>query len=51
RSRAAMALMRAAAPSTYHSLLPARTPPSLPIPLHAPSTSHRADIFKADVPF
>nr|GEZ77225.1 hypothetical protein [Tanacetum cinerariifolium] len=33
RTRAAMAHMRAAVPSTYHSLLPSRTPPLLPIPL------------------
>ncbi|GKG64233.1 hypothetical protein Tco_0651334, partial [Tanacetum coccineum] len=25
-------------------------PPLLPIPLHAPSTSHRADIPEADIP-
>ncbi|GJZ87026.1 hypothetical protein Tco_0658636 [Tanacetum coccineum] len=30
--------------STYHSLLPSGTPPLLPIPLPAPSTSRRADI-------
>ncbi|GKB41379.1 hypothetical protein Tco_0886321 [Tanacetum coccineum] len=41
---------RAAAPSTYHSLLPAGTQPLLPIPLPAPSTSRRADIPKADTP-
>ncbi|GJS33701.1 ribonuclease H-like domain-containing protein [Tanacetum coccineum] len=29
---------------------PARTPPLLPIPLLTPSTSHRADIPKADMP-
>ncbi|GJW88292.1 hypothetical protein Tco_0163632 [Tanacetum coccineum] len=46
---AAMAQMRAATPSTYHSLLPARTPPLLPIPLPAPSTSRRADIPEADM--
>ncbi|GKE98409.1 hypothetical protein Tco_0021760 [Tanacetum coccineum] len=40
--------MRAAAPSTYHSLLPSGTPPFLPIPL--PSTSRRADIPEADTP-
>ncbi|GKG26132.1 hypothetical protein Tco_0399278, partial [Tanacetum coccineum] len=40
RTRAAMAQMRAAAPSTYHPLLPSGTPPLLPIPLHAPSTSY-----------
>ncbi|GJS47543.1 hypothetical protein Tco_0597664 [Tanacetum coccineum] len=45
-----MRQMRAAAPSTYHSLLPSRTPPLLPIPLPAPSTSRRADIPKADTP-
>ncbi|GKE78507.1 hypothetical protein Tco_1544627, partial [Tanacetum coccineum] len=43
-TRAAMAQMRATAPSTYHSLLPSGTPPLLPIPLPAPSTSYRADI-------
>ncbi|GJY55976.1 reverse transcriptase domain-containing protein [Tanacetum coccineum] len=42
--------MRATAPSTYHSLLPSGTPPLLPIPLHAPSTSRRADIPEADMP-
>ncbi|GJU45617.1 hypothetical protein Tco_1202883 [Tanacetum coccineum] len=40
--------MRAASPSTYHSLLPLGTPPLLPIPL--PSTSRRADISEADTP-
>ncbi|GKB95681.1 hypothetical protein Tco_0981818 [Tanacetum coccineum] len=45
-TRAAMRQMRATAPSTYHSLLPSRTPPLLPIPL--PSTSRRADIPEAD---
>ncbi|GJR20568.1 hypothetical protein Tco_0969095, partial [Tanacetum coccineum] len=48
RTRAAMTQMRATAPSTYHSLLPSETPPLLPIPLPAPSTSHRADIPEAD---
>ncbi|GJU78487.1 putative reverse transcriptase domain-containing protein [Tanacetum coccineum] len=43
-TRAAMRQMRVAAPSTYHSLLPSGTPPLLPIPLPAPSTSRRADI-------
>nr|GEY98214.1 hypothetical protein [Tanacetum cinerariifolium] len=33
-TRAAMAQMKAAVPSTYHSLLPSGTPPLLPIPLH-----------------
>ncbi|GJV32796.1 hypothetical protein Tco_1393196 [Tanacetum coccineum] len=50
RTRAAMAQMRATAPSTYHSLLPSGTPPLLPIPLPAPSTSRRADIPEADTP-
>ncbi|GJT15442.1 hypothetical protein Tco_0874148 [Tanacetum coccineum] len=50
RTRAAMAQMRATAPSTYHPLLPSGTPPLLPIPLPAPSTSRRADIPKADTP-
>ncbi|GJV06850.1 hypothetical protein Tco_1344506 [Tanacetum coccineum] len=45
-----MAQRRATAPSIYHSLLPARTPPLLPIPLPAPSTSRRADIPEADMP-
>ncbi|GJW21123.1 hypothetical protein Tco_0031745 [Tanacetum coccineum] len=48
RTRAAMAQMRATTPSTYHLLLPSGTPPSLPIPLPAPSTSRRADIPEAD---
>ncbi|GJV71416.1 hypothetical protein Tco_1491411 [Tanacetum coccineum] len=50
RTRAAMAQMRATAPSTYHTLLPSGTPPLLPIPLPAPSTSRRADIPEADTP-
>ncbi|GJY18318.1 putative reverse transcriptase domain-containing protein [Tanacetum coccineum] len=45
-----MRQMRAAAPSTYHSLLPSGTPPLLPIPLPAPSTSRRADIPEANTP-
>ncbi|GJT41763.1 hypothetical protein Tco_0941628 [Tanacetum coccineum] len=49
-TRAAMRQMRAASPSTYHSLLPSGTPPLLPIPLPAPSTSRRADIPEADTP-
>ncbi|GJZ38797.1 hypothetical protein Tco_0585360 [Tanacetum coccineum] len=49
-TRAAMRQMRAAAPSTYHSLLPSGTPPLLPIPLPAPSTSRRAEIPEADTP-
>nr|GFD62157.1 hypothetical protein [Tanacetum cinerariifolium] len=43
-----MAQMRAAVPSTYHSLLPSRTPPLLSIPLPVPSTSHGAKISEAD---
>ncbi|GJX87179.1 hypothetical protein Tco_0339193, partial [Tanacetum coccineum] len=50
RTRAAMAQMRAAAPSNYHPLLPSGTPPLLPIPLPAPSTSRKADIPEADTP-
>ncbi|GJT79802.1 hypothetical protein Tco_1054144 [Tanacetum coccineum] len=50
RTREAMAQMRATTPSTYHSLLPSGTPPLLPIPLPAPSTSRRADIPEADTP-
>ncbi|GKB03194.1 hypothetical protein Tco_0831283 [Tanacetum coccineum] len=38
-----MAQMRAAAPSTYHPLLPSGTPPLIPIPLPILSTSRRAD--------
>nr|GFC55449.1 hypothetical protein [Tanacetum cinerariifolium] len=49
-TRAAMAQMRAAVPSTYHSLLPSGTPPLLPIPLPVPSTSRRAEIPNADTP-
>nr|GEY98824.1 hypothetical protein [Tanacetum cinerariifolium] len=49
-TRAAMAQMRAAVPSTYHSLLPSGTPPLLPIPLLVPSTSRRAEIPEADTP-
>ncbi|GJV40531.1 hypothetical protein Tco_1418971 [Tanacetum coccineum] len=49
-TRASMAQMRATTPSIYHSLLPAGTPPLLPIPLPAPSTSRRADIPEADTP-
>ncbi|GKA34161.1 hypothetical protein Tco_0720590 [Tanacetum coccineum] len=50
RTRVAMTQMRAAAPSTYHPLLPSGTPPLLPIPLRAPSTSRRDDIPEADTP-
>ncbi|GJV30544.1 hypothetical protein Tco_1386992 [Tanacetum coccineum] len=49
-TRAAMRQMRATTPSTYHSLLPSGTPPWLPIPLPAPSTSRRAVIPEADTP-
>nr|GEU39649.1 hypothetical protein [Tanacetum cinerariifolium] len=49
-TRAAMARMRAAVPSTYHSLLPSKTPPLLPIPLHVPSTSRITEIPEADMP-
>nr|GEU86538.1 hypothetical protein [Tanacetum cinerariifolium] len=42
--------MRAAVPSTYHSLLPSGTPQLLPIPLPVPSTSRRAEIPKTDTP-
>ncbi|GKF57976.1 hypothetical protein Tco_0171513, partial [Tanacetum coccineum] len=50
RTRAAMAQMRATAPSTYHPLLPSGTPSLLPIPLPTPSTTRIADIPKADTP-
>nr|GEY86213.1 retrotransposon protein, putative, Ty3-gypsy subclass [Tanacetum cinerariifolium] len=49
-TRAAMAQMKAAVPSTYHSLLPSGTPPLLPIPLPVSSTSRRAEILEADTP-
>nr|GFA39280.1 hypothetical protein [Tanacetum cinerariifolium] len=49
-TRAAIAQMRDAVPSTYHSLLPSETPPLLPKPLPVPSTSRRAEIPKADTP-
>ncbi|GJV52895.1 putative reverse transcriptase domain-containing protein [Tanacetum coccineum] len=42
--------MRDVASAYYHSLHPSGTPPLLPIPLPAPSTSRRADIPKADTP-
>ncbi|GKF06010.1 hypothetical protein Tco_0036678, partial [Tanacetum coccineum] len=48
--REPMAQRRATTPSIYHSLLPARTPPLLPIPLLAPFTSRRADIPEANTP-
>ncbi|GJU70140.1 hypothetical protein Tco_1256399 [Tanacetum coccineum] len=49
-TRAAMAQIRAATPSTYHPLLPSWTPLLLPIPLPAPSTTRRADVPEADTP-
>nr|GEW20825.1 reverse transcriptase domain-containing protein [Tanacetum cinerariifolium] len=49
-TRAAMAQMRAAVPSTYHSLLSLGTPPLLPIPLPVPSTSRRDEIPEAGMP-
>nr|GEX43132.1 hypothetical protein [Tanacetum cinerariifolium] len=49
-TRAAMAQMRAAVPSTYHSLLPSGTPPLLPIPLPLPSTSRRVEIPEPNTP-
>ncbi|GJZ40536.1 hypothetical protein Tco_0587099 [Tanacetum coccineum] len=42
--------MRDVASSLHHSLHPSGTPPLLPIPLPAPSTSRRADIPEADTP-
>ncbi|GJR64383.1 reverse transcriptase domain-containing protein, partial [Tanacetum coccineum] len=42
--------MRDVASAYYHSLHPSGTPPLLPIPLPAPSTSCRADIPEADTP-
>ncbi|GJV29579.1 hypothetical protein Tco_1386027 [Tanacetum coccineum] len=49
-TRAAMRQMRDVASSLYHLLHPSGTPPLLPIPLPAPSTSRRADISEADMP-
>nr|GFA74944.1 hypothetical protein [Tanacetum cinerariifolium] len=46
--RAAMAQMRAAVPSTYHSLLPSGTPPLLPIPLPVPSTIQMVNMRVSD---
>ncbi|GJS18839.1 hypothetical protein Tco_0413311 [Tanacetum coccineum] len=53
RTRASMAMMRAAAPSTYYLSPPSGTPPILPIPLPTsspplllPSTDCRADVPK-----
>ncbi|GJT60599.1 zf-CCHC domain-containing protein, partial [Tanacetum coccineum] len=42
--------MRDVASALYHSLHPSGTPPLLPIPLPAPSTSRKADIPEADTP-
>ncbi|GJU60703.1 hypothetical protein Tco_1238469 [Tanacetum coccineum] len=48
-TRAAMAQRRAAAPSTYHSLLPSRTPRLLPISLlHHPLAAEH--VLEADMP-
>ncbi|GJT19537.1 hypothetical protein Tco_0878243 [Tanacetum coccineum] len=49
-TQAVMGQIRAAAPSTYHPLLPSGMPPLLPIPLPAPSTSRGANIPKANTP-
>ncbi|GKB13255.1 hypothetical protein Tco_0847178 [Tanacetum coccineum] len=48
--RALAAEMRDVASALHHSLHPLGTPPLLPIPLPAPSTSHKADIPEADTP-
>ncbi|GJS78572.1 hypothetical protein Tco_0728453 [Tanacetum coccineum] len=42
--------MRDIASAFYHSLHPSGTPPLLPVPLPAPSSSRRADIPEADTP-
>ncbi|GJR19833.1 hypothetical protein Tco_0968360 [Tanacetum coccineum] len=42
--------IRDVASALYHLLHPSGTPPLLPIPLPAPSTSRRADIPEADTP-
>nr|GEZ21304.1 hypothetical protein [Tanacetum cinerariifolium] len=49
-TKVAMDQMRAAVPSSYHSLLSSGTPPLLPISLPVPSTSRRAEIPEADAP-
>ncbi|GKB08697.1 hypothetical protein Tco_0837009, partial [Tanacetum coccineum] len=49
-TRALEAEMRDVASFLHHSLHPSGTPPLLPIPLPAPSTSRRADIPEADTP-
>ncbi|GKF85192.1 hypothetical protein Tco_0250090, partial [Tanacetum coccineum] len=48
--RALKVEMRDVASALYHLLHPLGTPPLLPIPLPAPSTSRRADIPQADTP-
>ncbi|GKG32331.1 hypothetical protein Tco_0427281, partial [Tanacetum coccineum] len=48
--RALAAEMRDVASFLHHLLHPSRTPPLLPIPLPAPSTSRRDDIPEADTP-
>ncbi|GKF39231.1 hypothetical protein Tco_0119292, partial [Tanacetum coccineum] len=48
--RALAVEMRDVASSLYHSLYPSGTLLLLPIPLPAPSTSHRADTPEADMP-
>ncbi|GKC86506.1 hypothetical protein Tco_1147155, partial [Tanacetum coccineum] len=42
--------MRDVASAYYHSVHPSGTPPVLPIPLPAPSSSRRADVPEADAP-
>ncbi|GJW61859.1 hypothetical protein Tco_0111194 [Tanacetum coccineum] len=48
--RALKVEMRGVASAYYHSLHPSGTPPVLPVPLPAPSTSRRADVPEADTP-
>ncbi|GJV25611.1 hypothetical protein Tco_1378306 [Tanacetum coccineum] len=48
--RALATEMRDVTSSFHHLLHPSGTPPLLPIPLPAPSTSRRADILEADTP-
>ncbi|GJV03478.1 hypothetical protein Tco_1337047 [Tanacetum coccineum] len=50
REKITLVEMRDIASAYYHSLHPSGTPPLLPIPLPAPSTSRRADIPEADTP-
>ncbi|GJT92230.1 hypothetical protein Tco_1081075 [Tanacetum coccineum] len=42
--------MRDVASAYYHSVHPSGTPPVLPIPLPAPSSSRRAEVQEADAP-